>query len=236
MTADLRELTEALHAQWQALSAWLREADLDDDALESPSVLPGWSVGALVTHLGRVMDTLAAAGPVPPGTVPMSLAEYLGTYPQRAEEIAEATRALDARTRGDRLGAADGAAARGFAALDRLAAADDVVQARRGPLTLRDMVASRVVELVVHADDLDRSLPGVSGSPRDRGALDLAAAELLAIVVARGGWHVEIEDPLTWVRLAAGRAAYDVDVLARALRPEFTAGGVPDLGRVLPVL
>ncbi|QGQ20379.1 hypothetical protein GC089_15770 [Cellulomonas sp. JZ18] len=62
------------------------------------------------------------------------------------------------------------------------------------------------------------------------------ADELLAIVVARGGWDLEVTDARTWVRLAAGRITYDVDVLADALRARYTSDAVPDLGRVLPLL
>ena len=33
-------------------------------------------------------------------------------------------------------------------------------QAPRGPTTVEDWIETRIVELVVHADDLNRSLPG----------------------------------------------------------------------------
>ena len=49
-------------------------------------------------------------------------------------------------------------------------------------------------------------------------------------------WPTEITEPLTWVRLAAGRVAYDVDLLAQALAPQYTSDSVPDLGRMLPIL
>jgi hypothetical protein len=75
-----------------------------------------------------------------------------------------------------------------------------------------------------------------SGGPIDGDALDLVSHELLRIVQARGGWDLEVVQPLTWVRLAAGRLPYDVDLLAAALAPRFTSDGVPDLGRMLPVL
>jgi hypothetical protein len=104
------------------------------------------------------------------------------------------------------------------------------------------MVVSRVIELVVHGDDLARSLRPTGRSapsgvgPVDRDALDLVAGTLLRIVVARGGWSLEVAQPLTWVRLAAGRTPYDVDVLAEALTPQYTSDAVPDLGRSLPLL
>ena len=71
--------------------------------------------------------------------------------------------------------------------------------------------------------------------PRDPEATRIVADELLKIVVTRGGWSLEVVEPLLWVRLASGRQPYDVDALARALRTGDTATGVPDLGRMLPL-
>lgn len=232
---DLATAARLLRTQWDVLVEWLDEADLEDDTYDSPSQISGWTVGELVSHLGRSMDALAVTTPVPAGTVPMSFAEYLGTYPNRADEITAVTRELDSAIRDNRVTAIRTHGERALAQLDELAG-NDVVQARRGPITLRDMVVSRVLELVVHGDDLARSLPGIVGDPVDRNALDLVANELLAIVIARGGWHIEVANPRLWVRLATGRTSYDVDDLARALQPKFTAGGVPDLGRMLPLL
>lgn len=75
-----------------------------------------------------------------------------------------------------------------------------------------------------------------SGGPLDGDALDLVSRTLLHIVVARGGWDLEVRRPLTWVRLAAGRLPYDTGTLTRALAPRFTSDAVPDLGRMLPLL
>ncbi|SMF23674.1 TIGR03083 family protein [Cellulosimicrobium cellulans J1] len=236
MDSDVTAAADHLRTQWDRLDRWLRDLgdELDRDAAR-PSVLDGWTVGELVSHLGRALETLAACGPVPAGTVPLTLAEYLGTYPERAQEIEQATRALDAEIADDRLGHVAASAAAAFARLDELAD-ETVVQARRGPITLLDMVRSRVLELVVHADDLARSFPDVLADPVDPAALDAVAAELLRVVVTRGGWALEVRDPRLWLRLACGRAPYDVDELARALEPVHTSEAVPDLGRMLPLL
>ncbi|WP_454041007.1 maleylpyruvate isomerase N-terminal domain-containing protein [Cellulosimicrobium sp. Marseille-Q8652] len=236
MSIDVDAAADHFRAQWDRLDRWLRglEGELGR-AADRPSVIDGWSVGELVSHLGRVMEALARCGPVASGTVPLSFAEYLGTYPDRAEEIAKETRTLDAELAPDRLGGVEDRAAQAFARLDELAG-ERVVQARRGPITLQDMVVSRVVELVVHADDLSRSFPEVRDDPVDPGALDAVAAELLHVVVVRGGWSLEVHDPLLWVRLATGRERYDVDQLAKALSPVHTSEAVPDLGRMLPLL
>lgn len=241
MAPDLVALDDALRSQWTRLHGWLAALD-EADALDvdAPSALDGWDVGELVSHLGRAMDALAVCTHAPAGTVPLTLAEYLGSYPERSEEIARVTRELDERLAVDRLGGIDRMARAAFARLAELGPADVVVQARRGPIHLHDMVLSRLVELVVHGDDLARSLPtfgaGPADGPVDPGALRVVADELLDIVTAREGCTLDVVDPLLWTRLATGRVPYDVDELARALAAPSSADSVPDLGRALPVL
>ena len=240
MPADVAAASAALHAQWDRLHAWV-ELLADPRLGREASVLEGWSVVELWVHLGRAMDALAVCTRVPEGTVPLSLAEYLGTYHGRAEDVAETTRELTREHAADPVGWVRGRADAAFANLAALGPGDPVVQARRGPVLLSTMTASRVVELVVHADDLYRSVRRAPGTdavadPVDPGALTLVAEELLAIVRARGGWDLEVADARRWVRLAAGRAPYDVDELALALQPRWTSEAVPDLGRMLPLL
>ncbi|PJI93930.1 maleylpyruvate isomerase N-terminal domain-containing protein [Luteimicrobium subarcticum] len=240
MIADLDVLRHAMHAQWDRLQTWLEDSEesgvLDVDV---PSALPGWSTGELVSHLGRAMDALGVCVAAPDGTHPLTLAEYLGTYPDRGDEITRVTRELDAELVPDRVAGVARLARHALANLDDLGPGDIVVQARRGPIRLHDMVLSRLVELVVHADDLARSLPGavaVSGPPVDPEALRLVADELLHVVVVRGGYSLLVDDPLLWTRLATGRVPYHVDLLAEALATPSSADAVPDLGRALPLL
>ena len=63
-------------------------------------------------------------------------------------------------------------------AIDDLAARFDagvemsrVISTRRGPTTIEDYVATRIVELVIHTDDLNRSLPEVAPAELHRSAL-----------------------------------------------------------------
>ncbi|MCL3861441.1 maleylpyruvate isomerase N-terminal domain-containing protein [Actinotalea sp. K2] len=229
-----------LRAQWLRLRSWI--GGLDHDATQSPSVLGGWTVADLVAHVGRAMDTLGAAQPTAPGTVPLTLAEYLGTYPGRSQEVAELTRDLAREIADHPLEAVDRMADRALAQLAVLRglAPDPVVQARRGPVLLSTMVASRVLELVLHADDLARSTTQVPASPGqdplDPAAVQFVADLLLEIVVDRGGWSLEVVDPLAWVRLAGGRVELTVDTLSQSLQTRYTSDSLPDLGTVLPLL
>jgi uncharacterized protein (TIGR03083 family) len=233
---DLDRATSALHAQWTTLRAWLADLVADDGVdLAAPSVLPGWTVAELIAHLGRAMDALAAVRPAPPGTTPLSLGTYLGGYTQGAADIAETTRTLAAAIAPDPLGGVDAMVRGALDNLERLTPDDGVVLARRGPMTLAHMVLTRVIELVVHADDLARSVERPGAAPLDPGALDLAAGALLGVLRDRGGPDVEVGDPLAWVRLAAGRAPADGGEVAAALRTPSSADAAAALAAVLPL-
>ncbi|OZB50359.1 MAG: hypothetical protein B7X40_02590 [Cellulomonas sp. 14-74-6] len=237
---EIALLTETLARQWRRVRTWVGDA-VGDDVRGEPSVLPGWTVAELVAHLARAMDALAICVPANPGTAPATFAEYLGSYPDRAEEVAETARIIARQIEDAPLVWADARAAAALNEAEALGPNDVVVQGRRAPVLLSTMLVSRVLELVVHADDLLRSVRRARGSdaapdPVDPVALNLVAEELLSIVVARGGWDLEVADARTWLRLAAGRVPYDVDTLTRALRPRFASDAVPDLGRMLPLL
>lgn len=237
---EIALLTDTLARQWDRVRAWVGDA-VGDDVRGEPSVLPGWTVAELVAHLARAMDALAICVPADTGTVPATFAEYLGGYPDRAEDIAETARIIARQIEDAPLVWADARATAALHEAQALGPDDIVVQGRRAPVLLSTMLISRILELVVHADDLLRSVRRVRGAdaapdPVDPDALRLVADELLAIVVARGGWDLEVADARLWLRLAAGRVPYDVDALARALHPRFASDAVPDLGRMLPLL
>ena len=229
-------IEDALREQWALLRGWVGQ--LDGSTRVSPTILGEWTVEDLVAHLGRAMDALAAAQPAPAGTVPLSLGEYVGTYSGRAQEISDITRDLAQRFRTDPLPAVDAMAEAAFAQLLVLRGLgpDPVVQARRAPILLSEMLLSRLIELVVHADDLARSTALAVRAPLHATAVRLVAEALLEITVDRGGWLVEVVDPMEWIRLACGRVPYDVETLARALQPVHTSDSLPDLGAALPLL
>jgi len=230
---ELSQVSQIVREQWDHLRAWIEDnVDVHDPR---PSVLEGWTVAELVAHLARAHRVIPMATADEAGLPAQSLAEYLGGYAGDAASIAEGTREQAREIAEDPLAALDRAAEQAWAALEAFGPADRVVIAKRGPIMLSDLVVTRGVEWVVHADDLARSV-GATKPPVTRAALDLVAQALLDIVVTRGGWSLEVADALLWVRLAAGRQPYDVDELARALSPTYTADAVPDLGTVLPLL
>ncbi|NMR20365.1 maleylpyruvate isomerase N-terminal domain-containing protein [Cellulomonas fimi] len=249
---DLATSSALLDTQWRVLRTWLRDTLDDDDVLAAPSVLPQFTVGELLAHVRRAMDALAACEPAVPGLLPVTLGEYLGGYAEapRHDAPADSTSAVETPASGP-VGAGEPAAPgagpdplrtlerstdAAFATLGRLGSDDRVIQTHRAPLLLSDLVLTRLLELVVHADDLERSVRRAGESPVERESLELVAQALLGIVVARGGWSLELVDPLLWMRLATGRVPYHVDRLAEALRARFTSDSVPDLGRMLPLV
>jgi Bacterial SCP ortholog len=156
--------------------------------------------------------------------------------------------------------------------LDRLAAAPDPVAAShgvpatavldspRGPTRADDWAATRVVEYVVHADDLSRSLPERPPVPLLDAAVAVAVRTLAEIfrgqapgrsVELRVPPHVAVQavpgprhtrgtppnvvetDALTWIRLATGRITWADAVASGAVS---ASGARADLSAYVPVL
>lgn len=235
---DLVTLENLLRAQWLRLRDWVDEQELATS--EAPSVLSGWTVAELVAHLGLAMGALTRAQPAPPGAEPATFAEHVASYPGRADEIADRTRDLAREHRDGPLPAVERMVEDAFAQLGVLRdlGADPVVLARRGPLRLSTLVLTRLLELVVHGDDLVRSLGTVppGSGPLEPGAVAVVADELRGVLTERGGPDLEVADPLAWVRLACGRVAPDGAAVRAALRPRHTADGLPEIGAYLPLL
>jgi hypothetical protein len=101
------------------------------------------------------------------------------------------------------------------------------------------MLTTRLLELVVHGDDLVRSVlrtaPGDLG-PLEPGAVTVVAEVLRDVLVERNGPALDVADPLTWIRLACGRVPLDTVSVPAALRPAHTGDSLPELGRYLPLL
>ncbi len=217
-------------------------------------MLPGWDVRTLTGHLvltaeglGRRLATRSAERPLP-------LAEYVRRYRRDADAIEASTRAAAERSPAELV-----AALRAVAAAPAVERAT-VLDAPRGPLRADDWIASRVVELVVHADDLSRSLPERPPVPVHRPALQSATRTLTGLLAAQApGRSVEVRvppfaavqavpgprhtrgtppnvvevPPATWLRLATGRTGWAEALAAGGVR---ASGNRADLAPYLPVL
>lgn len=249
---QLNTLAAAFREQRRGLVEWLD--DVPEPAYAGPSVLPGWDVRMLVGHLvmvvTRAADVLATRDPGP--AVPV--ADYVRRYRRDVAAIEQRTRDVTAeRAPGELLAALREAP---DLDLDGLAPAT-VLAAARGPIRADDWLATRVLELVVHADDLSRSLPERPAAPTVRPALatttrllaeilaaqapgrsvELRVPPFIAVQVVAGPRHtrgtppnVVETDPLTWIRLATGRLAWaDAAVQASGQRADLS-GYLPLLG------
>ncbi len=245
----------ALTAQLAAVAAVAHRLDADARAL--PSGLPGWDVHHLLVHIARQIEPipLVLAEPAT-GKPDLDLSRWALSTASLAAALDEDTREAAAATRD--------AAARLDAALAALEpVAEEAVSTRPVRITLGtmralDFTVTRLVELVVHCDDLAaatgvevplerqavaavvRLLADAFAVKAPGGAVELRIPPYAAVQCVAGPRHtrgtppgVVETDPLTWIRLATGRVTWE-----RALADaRLTASGErADLGLHLPVL
>jgi uncharacterized protein (TIGR03083 family) len=245
----------AMDAQWALARRWI--GALPREAYDLPSSLPGWTVGELIAHFERFLLLFEVLEPT--AAAPLSIAGYVSAYAGVADTIRDGAVETARANAGDPLGALDDSWSRRRPLLDPLVPGA-VLGAMRGPIRSGDLIATRVLELVVHTDDLARSLPDREPPTLDRDALGLVVRVLLGILAERTpGKSVEVRvppfgvvqcvegprhtrgtppnvveaDALTWVRLAAGRRSWADAVLAGDVR---ASGERADLSRLLPLL
>jgi uncharacterized protein (TIGR03083 family) len=257
-TYDPARTWAALTAQVDHLRSAVRE--LTPAQWAAPSGLPGWDVTLLVVHIVRQVEALRlilAEPPAPPGTAVTSLDTWALSTAGIADRLDAATREQAAHT-ADPVAALDAEAALLPAQRQEALRADRLTAQPFSGMRAADFTVTRLVELVVHSDDLARATGGEV--PLDRQAL-AAAVRLLAdaLAVKAPGNSVEVRvppyaavqcvagprhtrgtppnvvetDPVTWIRLATGRISW-----AEALESaRVTAGGDrADLGPYLPVM
>ncbi|MFJ5230313.1 sterol carrier family protein [Kitasatospora sp. NPDC088391] len=262
-TYDPVKVRAALTGQLDAISAAVR--DLDDGQLARPTRLGEWRVRELVAHLGMVASwvPLHLHDPLPPRAPITPL--YWASQTRTAAAVIDATAVelVVEQFAGDAAqvsGELDRQIGELWKALDGPEGREPgrVIPMRFGPMPLADFLVTRLVETVVHADDLADAL-GLAEFPHDRFALASAARLLADAFAAQApGGAVELRvppyavvqavegprhtrgtppnvvetDPLTWVRLATGRVAW-ASVLDVALS---ASGERSDLSGYLPVL
>jgi len=186
----------------------------------------------LMVHLG-LTDRLADR-PDGPGPIPHPIHEYVRLYRPAVAAIAARTLEVTAEHSPAELLAQLHGAPDVRPVIAAVPAATVIVGAR-GPTTVEDWVTTRLVDLVVHCDDLNRSVPDRPAMPLERAALATVTRTLAEILAAQvPGRSVEVRvppfvavqavagprhtrgtppnvvetDPLTWLRLATGRVSF----------------------------
>lgn len=257
-----RRAADALLEQIGAVRDWL--AELAEEDFAAPSVLDGWDVRDLLGHLLIVYRGVSDALAQPDRGRPIPLADYVQAYrPRAAATSAAAAQSVQAMTGAQVLAELDAAVEKLTAALGPGPLPPPVVLAPRGPLAVDDFVASRIIEVVVHGDDLSRSLPGREPIRQHRDALGRCSRTLAGILADRHpGRSVEVRippyaavqcgvgdpgpthtrgtppnvvetDAITFLRLATGRSTWSE---AMQTGQVHASGLRADLSTVLPLM
>ncbi|MEU7115208.1 sterol carrier family protein [Streptomyces sp. NPDC046182] len=228
---------------------------LSPEQLAGPTRLGEWTVRELAAHMTMAVGAVARALAEPePAKNEVALLDWPSATATAAARIDEDTRAIDTA---DLAGLYERTAAQYE---ERIAGVPDdrLVPMRFGAMRLADFLVTRTVELVVHTDDLNAAT-GLE-IPYDRQAL-AACTRLLAdaLAVKAPGGSVEVRvppfavvqcvegprhtrgtppnvvetDPLTWIRLATGRARWSDELHAARVG---ASGERADLGALLPLM
>lgn len=236
-------------------------ATLTPEQLALPTRLAGWTVQDLAAHVTMAVETVSRNldRPEPP-KAELALLDWPFATAVRAAGISDDTLDLAAAHPGQN--ALNALYARTEERLtEALATApgDRLLAARTGAIALADYLVTRTVELVVHTDDLNAAVPGLD-IPYDRQALAAATrllADALAVKAPGGATEVRIPpyavvqcvegprhtrgtppnvvetDPLTWIRLATGRATWQ-DAVEEA--KVGASGERANLAELLPLM
>ena len=191
-----------LEEQAGVLADWLDAVPVRDH-LAVPVRLGDWTVRELVAHLALGIGLSRSVTTAAPDAVPLSFGDYVSAYPPAAEQIAGLTRELSETLGDDLVGGFRRTSAEAFAALD--ATPGEVLQARRGPIAREDYLRTRLLELVVHGDDLQRALDR-SDAPLLPAAV-AAISDTLATAYAERSGRTAERSGLEWIRRATGRVS-----------------------------
>jgi uncharacterized protein (TIGR03083 family) len=254
---QLRKAGSAIVAQAEMVQTWIDELDEADFA--QPSVLVGWDVRTLIGHLLLMQLGVVRVLGLPSTSRPLPVEEFVRLYRRDVSQIAQST----IQTTADSTPAVLRVALSAATERARTVLAEpgpEVVQAPRGPLRISDWLSTRLVEWVIHSDDLSRSFPDHDPVPLARPALAGAVRTLAEILAAQApGKSVELRvppfvavqaitglrhtrgtppnvvetDPVTWLRLATGRQSWSDAMSAAQVR---ASGSRANLSEYLPVL
>ncbi|CAA9393688.1 MAG: FIG00820565: hypothetical protein [uncultured Propionibacteriaceae bacterium] len=254
---------EALVEQSQTLLQWLEELPVDEWV--QPSVLPGWDVRTLAGHLWQAHTDLLRALSQPTRKRGLPLAELIRRCRSDAGTTAATTRSFAADTEPSALLARLAEAVTSLTTVLQAPPEElpKVVDTANGPASIADHFALGVIELVVHSDDLSRSLPGREPVQLRRQALAINSRTLAALLAAQHpGRSIEVRvppfaavqcgigdpgpthtrgtppnvvetDAVTFLRLATGRITWPA---ATAQGAVHASGLRADLSAALPLL
>jgi uncharacterized protein (TIGR03083 family) len=208
---------------------WLQ--DLPMESFERPTVLPKWSVRQLAGHLVLVHRGLVRLLDQPTRERPLPIYEFVERYRRDVDMIMASTLEASTELAGEEVVAGLESAIDDLATrLDAGIQMSRVITTPRGPTTIEDFLATRIVELVVHTDDLNRSLPEETPAALQRGALARCTRTLAAILAGRHpGRSVEVRvPPYAAVQCAIGGPSGDPG-------PTHTRGTPPNVVETDPV-
>jgi uncharacterized protein (TIGR03083 family) len=186
---------DALVEQGRTVQHWL--AALPPGDFAKPSVLPGWDVRTLTGHLVLVHAGLTRLLGRPSAERPLPTYEFVRRYRRDVAMITEATLTATADHTGPELVSQLATALDGLEhALFDEASQPPVINTPRGPASVGDFIATRIVEVVVHADDLSRSLDDREPIILHRAALGRCTRTLAEILAGQQpGRAVEVRIP-----------------------------------------
>ena len=253
---------DALLEQSGTVLGWLQ--GLAPEAFERPTVLPGWTVRQLAGHLLLVHTGLAQSLDQPTTGPALQIHEFVKRYRRDVEMITAATLEASAGLTGTEVVAQLESAIDDLAIkLQGGARPSQVITTRRGPTTIEDYLATRIVELVVHTDDLNRSLPQTPPAQLHRSALARCTRTLAGVLAGQHpGRSIEVRvppyaavqcaigdpgpthtrgtppnivetDPVSFLRLTTGRIGWADAVAAGTV---YASGLRANLSPVLPLL
>jgi uncharacterized protein (TIGR03083 family) len=221
---------DALVEQGRTVHRWL--AALPPEDFARASVLPGWDVRTLTGHMILVHAGLTRLLGKPSADRPLPTYEFVRRYRRDVAMITESTLMATADHTGpelvDQLGAALDALEQ---ALTAEAGQPLVIDTPRGPATVGDFIATRIVEVVVHADDLSRSLADREPITLHRASLSRCTRTLAEILAGQQpGRSVEVRIP----PYAAVQCSITLDGVADP-GPRHTRGTPPNVVETDPI-
>ncbi|UED84974.1 sterol carrier family protein [Streptomyces profundus] len=234
--------------------------ELPEANLTRPTGLAGWDVGLLLAHIAQQIDALPRllARPAPEASGPATdLDRWTVTVGDLAEASDADTREAAAR-QPDHRAAIDSAAEELDAVVETGVRDDLLIPHSFGAMRALDFSVTRVVELVVHSDDLARAgvavrldrqalaitvrvLADALAAKAPGASTELRVPPFVAVQCVAGPRHTRgtppnvVEgDPITWLRLATGRIGWSEAMAGGRLRA--SGGRAEALAAELPVL